>query len=296
MYQMKWGLNDNYADFLIHYGFYEFKKWLNEIDEFESQEGELALLESEDNVIPNFINGELEIPYDKSDDLRLLQIAKSNILESFYKGIGKDKISSEYLKEICFVPNKIYEYAFEELLQSKLIDLDSGTLTSEGLVKFRNDNIEQDESRTFSHTVFVAQAFNDTMESIYKNVFQIIVATDLKLSPIKINDTDPDEPVDVEILNYIRQSRFMICDLTFSRPSVYFEAGYAIARGIKVFFTARYDHNSDHPDFKKINCEYKVHFDLRNRQITWWQPDKLDDFKEELLKRISKYLGYQRSQ
>jgi len=233
MYQMKWRLNKVYRDFLIHYGFYEFKKWLNEIGEFKEQRGELTLLQNEKNIIPNFINSELEIPYDKKDDLRLLQIAKSIILELFYKGIEKNKIESEYLKEICFVPDKIYKYAFDELAKSKLIDLETGLLTSEGLVKFRNDNIEQDESRTFSHTVFIAQAFNDEMEKLYNNVFQNVISTDLKLSPIKINDTDPDEPVDVEILNQINQARFMICDLTFSRPSVYFEAGYAIARGIK---------------------------------------------------------------
>lgn len=296
MYQLKWGLNKVYDEFLIHYGFYEFKKWLNEIEEFEDQRGDLTLLQNEEDITPNFINGELEIPYDKKDDLRLLQIARVNILELFYKGIEKNKIASEYLKEICFVPDKIYEYAFSELIKSKLIDLETGFLTSEGLVKFRNDNIEQDESRTFSHTVFIAQAFNDEMENIYKNVFQNIISTDLKLSPIKINDTDPDEPVDVEILNQINQSRFIICDLTFSRPSVYFEAGYAIARGIKVFFTARYDHNSDHPDFRKMDSEFKVHFDVRNRQITWWHPDKLDEFREELLKRLSKYLEYQKSQ
>lgn len=295
MYQMRWGLNNIYKEFIIHYGYYEFKKWLNEIEEFEDQEKELLLLQNEDSIIPSFINGELEIPYDKNDEIRLMQIAKSNILEAFYKGLDKDKISSDYLKEICFVPNNIFEYTFNELVKTKLIDLESGTLTSNGLVKFRDDNIEQDESRTFSHTVFIAQAFNDTMENLYKDVFYNLI-TGLKLSPIKINETDPDEPVDVEILNQIMQSRFVICDLTFSRPSVYFEAGYAIARGIKVFFTARYDHNSDHPDFKKESVEYKIHFDLRNRQITWWYPDKLDEFKDELLKRINKYLDYQRKQ
>lgn len=295
MYEMRWGLKKYYKDFLIHYGFYEFKKWLNEIEEFENQEKDLALLQNEESVTPNFINGELEIPYDKSDDIRLMQIAKTNILEAFYKGIEKDKISTDYLKEICFVPNNVFDYTFNELVKTKMIDLESGTLTADGLVKFRDDNIEQDESKTFSHTVFIAQAFNEIMENLYKDVFHNLVV-ELKLSPIKINDTDPDEPVDVEILNQITQSRFIICDLTFSRPSVYFEAGYALARGIKVFFTARYDHNSDHPDFKKENAEYKIHFDLRNRQITWWHPDKIDDFKEELLKRIKKYLEYQRKQ
>ncbi len=178
MYQLKWGLKKNYTDFLIHYGFYEFKKWLNEIEEFENQDGELILLQNEDNVTPTFINGKLDYPFDKRDELRLLEIAKSRILEAFYKGIKKEIISSEYLKEICFVPNKIYEFAFNELLKTNLIDLDSGFLTSEGLIKFRDDNIEKDESRTFSHTVFIAQAFNDTMENIYKNTFQNIIETE----------------------------------------------------------------------------------------------------------------------
>lgn len=297
MYQLKWGLKEKYTDFLFHYGFYEFKKWLNEIEEFENQNAELKLLQNEETITPTFMNGELELPFDKEDDLRLLKIAQTNILESFYKGITKEKISSDYLKEVCFVPDKIFELAFNSLAKSNYIDIEKGTLTSEGLSQFRNEDIEREEVRTFSHTVFIAQAFNLTMEDIYSSVFYPLIAEDLKLSPIKINDTDPDDPVDVEILNQIKQARFLICDLTFARPSVYFEVGYAIARGIKVFLTARYDHNSDNPDFgKRESFEYKIHFDLRNRQITWWNPDNLEKFKEELLLRINRYLEYQLKQ
>ena len=85
----------------------------------------------------------------------------------------------------------------------------------------------------------------------------------------------------------------MVCDLTYSRPSVYFEAGYAIARGIRVFFTAKHDHNSDDPVFDAN--KNKVHFDLRNRQITWWNQNNFKDFYNELENRISRFLQWQKA-
>ena len=129
------------------------------------------------------------------------------------------------------------------------------------------------------------------MIKFYNEVYEPIIK-EFNLNPILISNEEPEESIDVEILNQIRICRFMICDLTYSRPSVYFEVGYAFGRGVKIIYTCREDHNSDSSNFKPdIN---KVHFDVRNRKISWWSEQNFDGFKEELRDRIKFYIELQR--
>ena len=65
-------------------------------------------------------------------------------------------------------------------------------------------------------------------------------------------------------MNQIRQCRFMICDLSYARPSVYFEAGFAFGRGVKIIYTCNGDHDSDHEKYNpKKN---KVHFGYKKQK------------------------------
>jgi hypothetical protein len=57
---------------------------------------------------------------------------------------------------------------------------------------------------------------------------------------------------------------FAVCDLTFARPSVYFEAGFA-QRAVPVIYTVREDHlTRGQPD----DC--RVHFDLQMKPLITW--------------------------
>lgn len=295
MYNMIQGLSSNFEEFLKHYGLYEFKKWLNEIDPFKSQEGDLILHSSDNIVEPNYLNGELIVPSEREDIIRLQNLAQKIIFDEYFNNMGAGEIQELKLREKCFVPDKIFNYVYKDLIQREMLNIKDGSLTSSGNTYYKNENIEKVAVNYFSKTVFIAQAFRPELEKLYKEVLEPLVKNKHKLIPIKINDTDPDEPVDVEILKQINQSRFVICDLTFARQSVYFEAGYAIAKGIKVIFTARDDHNSDNPKFgDRDNPDYKIHFDLRNRQITFWEENNMSAFETEIAQRISNYLEQQK--
>lgn len=91
-----------------------------------------------------------------------------------------------------------------------------------------------------------------------------------------------------EIISFIEGSDFIIADLTNERPNCYLEIGYAM--GIDKFqnliLTAREDHNPESSNYTKGGP--KVHFDLAGYDILFWHPERFDDFREELTKRIER--------
>ena len=87
---------------------------------------------------------------------------------------------------------------------------------------------------------FVAIAFGQ------KDTDAIFSALRKTLGPLGVNAQRVDriehnDNIDTRIISEIEAADLVIADLTYARPSVYFEAGYA-QRAIPVIFTARSDH------------------------------------------------------
>lgn len=280
------------AKFVYHFGFYEFKKWLNELNEVKNISNTIEYnMKYEQDFSKHVLNGEVLVPMYSEDDDRLQRIAEETLLKEYNDNRGNGKIDYEILKEMCFVPENIFDYTLNLLKESNYINEEKGLLTPLGVAYYKNTFNEILPQSKFSQTVFIALCFNTEMEKHYRDVYEPLVK-EFKLNPILISNVEPTEPIDVEILNHIRTCRFMICDLTYARPSVYFEAGYGLGRGVNVIYTCREDHNSDSNDFKpEVN---KVHFDVRNRKISWWKNDKLEEFKSELKDRINYFLSIQK--
>ena len=61
-----------------------------------------------------------------------------------------------------------------------------------------------------------------------------------------------------EIINFIESSEIIIADLTNERPNCYLEIGYAMGldKFRSLILTAREDHNSDSPNYKKEGRKY----------------------------------------
>jgi hypothetical protein len=80
------------------------------------------------------------------------------------------------------------------------------------------------------------------------------------------------------------QADFCIADLTYARPSVYYEAGYLTGSDKPVIFVARSDHFRARDSDPEGNL--RVHFDLQMKNIIAWNaPNKT--FQRRLSKRIS---------
>lgn len=67
----------------------------------------------------------------------------------------------------------------------------------------------------------------------------------------------------------------MIADLTYRRPSVYFDVGYGHGLGINTLLTCREDHQRGAEDGKM------VHFDLARYRISRWKLSKAGEVEWE---------------
>jgi hypothetical protein len=89
-----------------------------------------------------------------------------------------------------------------------------------------------------------------------------------------------------EIIAFIETAGIIIADVTNERPNCYLEIGYAM--GINKFqqliLTAREDHDHSSHNYKVTGP--KIHFDLSGYDICFWDQNKLEQFREELEKRI----------
>jgi hypothetical protein len=89
-----------------------------------------------------------------------------------------------------------------------------------------------------------------------------------------------------EIIAFIDEAEVLVADLTNERPNCYLEVGYAIgvSKLANLILTARADHDPESPTH--VPGGPRVHFDLAGFEILFWQPERLDDFRRELEKRI----------
>lgn len=94
-----------------------------------------------------------------------------------------------------------------------------------------------------------------------------------------------------EIVVFIERSQIIVADLTNERPNCYLEVGYAMGLGKKanLILTARADHHWSHANFNRAGP--RVHFDLEGYDILFWDPDNLDEFREELTRRVRRRLA-----
>lgn len=142
-------------------------------------------------------------------------------------------------------------------------------LTIEGLTK-----IIKNQENANSRECFVAMAFDDSLKSVYANAIQPAII-ETGFLPIIISNTnvEPDKTINDAIIAAIKKAYFVIADFTMHKAGVYFEAGYALGRGIKVIYTCKKD------DIKN------AHFDTRNFQHLLWESE--EDLKIQLINKIN---------
>ncbi len=122
-------------------------------------------------------------------------------------------------------------------------------------------------------------------DEIYDKVIAVVLRK-LKITPIRIDRINHNENIDTKIISELKVCDFAVADLTFARPSVYFEAGFAQCR-VPVIYTCRKDHlgsgqKQDHDD------RLTVHFDLLMRNIVAWKTPKDAAFRKALGARVRK--------
>ena len=123
-----------------------------------------------------------------------------------------------------------------------------------------------------SKQAFVAMWFDECMDGIFKNGIEAIENDTgfkmFRVDKIQFND----EKICDKIISKIKESRFLIADVTEQRQAVYFEAGYAMGMGLPVIWTCK---ESD----KNECC-----FDTRQYNHIFWKD--AEDLRTQLKERI----------
>jgi len=121
----------------------------------------------------------------------------------------------------------------------------------------------------------------DDVDTVYEQALKPCIEA-IGFEPRVVNRINHNDDIDDKIIAEIDSCDLCVADLTYTRPSVYYEAGYARAKGVPVVHTVR----TDHLNQRKAKDNLRVHFDLQMKNIVSWQLTTLDSFQEKLTSRL----------
>jgi hypothetical protein len=114
-------------------------------------------------------------------------------------------------------------------------------------------------------TVFVACAFgHGEIDTLCERQF-VPACTAIRYEAVRVDLTEPKRSITNAILEGITECACVIADLSYARPSVYFEVGLAHGLGVPILLTCKSDHHRGKRD------DRRVHFDLEQYKISFWR-------------------------
>ncbi len=131
---------------------------------------------------------------------------------------------------------------------------------------------------------FIASALGyDDVDKIFDVCIRPVLL-EHKIRPLRVDRVEHNEDIDDEIFKLIDKSTICIADLTYARPSVYYEAGFAFGVGKPVIYIVRKDHFKPRENDPAGNL--RIHFDLQMKNIIpWILPNEA--FKKRLRQRLN---------
>jgi hypothetical protein len=130
--------------------------------------------------------------------------------------------------------------------------------------------------------VFVAMVFERSPKT--SKTYQAIVRAceSNGLSAFRIDQTVDSGPINIQVIDGIEDSEFLIFDLTKERPNVYYELGYAHGIGNRP------------EDIVLIAREgAAIHFDIMSLRILFYDSPK--DLEEKLFTRLENLIAFHRA-
>lgn len=133
------------------------------------------------------------------------------------------------------------------------------------------DYLEQHDRHIEERTqAFVAMSFSDDLKAIWEGPIKNAIKK-AGYKPYRVDAEPHIDRIDVRIISAIKNSRFVVADITEQKRGVYFEAGYALGMGLPVIWCVRKD------DLEN------AHFDTRQYNHIVWETEsdletKLYDF------------------
>ena len=135
------------------------------------------------------------------------------------------------------------------------------------------------------HTInaFVAMWFNPSVSGVYSSAIAPAIE-ECGFRPVRVDNVEHNNEITDEIIAGIKDSRFMVADMTGYRGGVYYEAGFARGLGIPVIFTCRKDWFDGEKDAEGKTVKEKIHFDIDHQNIIVWETE--DYLKKRIVDRI----------
>lgn len=141
------------------------------------------------------------------------------------------------------------------------------TLLAEGWR--RVDDLQQQGND--SKDVFVSMSFASSAASTREAIRNGIIQAGF--SPEFIDEIIHNRQIVPEMFRLIRESRFLILDISEPNYGAYYEAGYALGIGKEVIITCSaevFSHKYESEEEKKYERYLKPHFDIAQKQILVW--------------------------
>jgi hypothetical protein len=123
------------------------------------------------------------------------------------------------------------------------------------------------ESGKNSKRCFVAMSFDPSLKETREAIRTGINEAGYVAIFIDEVYPEPDQTINDAIIAEIKRSKFLVADFTQQKNGVYFEAGYALGRGLKVIYCCdEEDFKNSHFDLKSFShILYKSNEELQNR-------------------------------
>jgi len=135
---------------------------------------------------------------------------------------------------------------------------------------------ETAESNIDKNYFFVLMSFeNDpTLLDAYEGIIRGVHDWNPEVTVERVDNIEEDFKISEKIIECINRAHVIIADLTYERPNVYYELGYARAKGKKIIHTA-----------KKGT---KIHFDIQDYKTIFWE--RSGTLEKQITKRVTSML------
>lgn len=179
--------------------------------------------------------------------------------------------SDDQKKEIRYLVNDVLTQALSYLEEKTRGKTPQGEykISPKGLI-YLNESIHK---LSPSNSVFCAMWFNSSTDEIWRNGISPAISQG-QFKPIRIDEEHFTEDIIAKIKIHINQCKFVVADLTGQRTAVYYEAGYAQAKGLNVIFTCN------------IEEKEEINFDVNHYPIIFWEKNEAEALRDRLYSRI----------
>jgi len=230
--------------------------------------------------------------FDKINKILLYLNSKSKFEGDAVYVSTTETVQLFFSDEINFITQSIFyiDYLIEQnLLDKQLLKKSLAGYSGKFLLTPKAYSIIYDlqKNQVMNTNVFVAMSFNEKTNSTRECIRQAIINSGH--SPAFIDEIIHNHQIVPEMLRLIKESRFLILEITDPNYGSYYEAGYALGLEKEIIVCCREDiFNKEYKteEEKKYQKYLKPHFDIVQKQILVWKDET------DLIKKLTEWIKY----